>query len=156
MSGRVSAFLPVAGDPSAVRDRFLGDAGAWLPAGRPHGPDRWLVALRYRGISRTVEVHIGGVWTVGATVWRSVSWHPVPDEGDVGPIDRLLPELVGELGVHTGGGGASLVLSGTYDPPGAVIGEIADAILLHRVAERTARSFLEDLAPLLAGATVDA
>lgn len=149
MSGRVSAFFPVAGDATVVRERFMGDPGRWLPDGHPFGPDRWTVSVRYRGLHRVVECRVGGGWHVGTTVWRSLSWVPLPDDGDVGAFDRLLPTLTGELGLHVKGRDASLVLTAVYDPPGARLGELVDAVLLNRVADRTAQCFLEDLAPAL-------
>ena len=150
MSGRVSVFLPVAGGGASARDRFTGDPGRWLPESRAHGPSRWHATVRYHGLTRVVEVRVGAVWSVGDTLWRSLSWVPVPDDRDVGAIDRLLPRLTAELGLHVKDDAASLVLSGAYDPPGAILGDLADAVLLHRVSERTARAFLEDVAPLLA------
>lgn len=150
MSRAVSVFVPVVGDPDGIRRRFSDDPGTWLPSARACGPARWHADVRYRGLHRPVEVRVGGLWHVGATTWRSLVWHPLPDDGDVGPLDRLLPTLTAELGLHAKGSDASLVLSGTYEPPGAALGELADAVLLHRVAERTVRSFLQDLAVTLA------
>lgn len=150
MTGKVSVFVPVAGDGAGARERFAGDPGRWLPEARACGPSRWHATVRYRGLHRVVEVHVGAVWSIGGTIWRAVSWVPVPDDGDVGAVDRLLPTLTAELGLHVKDETASLVLTGTYDPPGALLGDLADAVLLHRVSEGTARSFLEDVAPLLA------
>ncbi|MBW3621365.1 MAG: hypothetical protein KY461_14060 [Actinobacteria bacterium] len=156
MTGRVSAFLPVVGDHDVLRERFSGDPGAWLPAARACGPERWNVAVRYRGLTRPVEAHLGGLWRVGSTQWRSLTWRPVPGDGDVAALDRLLPTLAAELGLYTRNGDASLVVTGIYEPPGARLGELADVVLLHRVAERTAAAFLADIAPLLGQVPVTA
>jgi len=42
-----------------------------------------------------------------------------------------------------------LELTGTYDPPGGVLGEVADRVFGHRVAQATAHRFLEDVASRL-------
>lgn len=143
MTRPLTAFQPIRGDAETLRDRFLDDPQRWLPGqARPAGPRSWLVSLSFAGISRTVRCEIGPAWHATDTVWRAMRWVPEPERGDVAPLERLLPSLDAELGLTIHDGSASLALTGSYDVPGSPVGELADAMLLHRVARRTALDFL--------------
>lgn len=144
MTRPLTAFQPIRGNPTTLRERFLTDPQEWLP-GDPQvagGPQSWLISLGFAGISRTVRCTMGAAWNATDTVWRAMSWFPEPEPGDVAPLERLLPSLDAELGLTVHEGSASLALTGHYDVPGSPVGELADAMLLHRVARKTALDFL--------------
>lgn len=143
MSRSVRSFLPVGevvGNPVAT---FRGPAGAWLPGARHVGPDRWQLTVGGLGVDRPVELVVGDPWQLGNTWWRSLRWTPLREDGDAMAVERLLPELDAELGLtHAAGEGFTLVLDGSYDPPGGVVGEALDAVALGRVARRTIADLL--------------
>jgi len=59
----------------------------------------------------------------------------------------LFPMLDADFEVARFGSGQSmLAIRGSYDPPAGHIGDRADQLLCHRIAEATLRSFLEDIA----------
>lgn len=150
MPSSVRTFLPIVGDPSTLAAAFENDPTRWLPGARRDGPHRFTVTVRAGSLTRTVTASVGAPWRSGATRWRSVVWDPVADDGDPAAIDRLLPSLDGELGVHLEAEGRStLVLDARYRPPGGALGAAADAVGLRRVARRTAQRFLEDVAAQL-------
>jgi hypothetical protein len=58
---------------------------------------------------------------------------------------RLYPPLDGDLEfAPLGSMSSQITLMGRYDPPFGVVGRRADVMLLHRVAEASIRSFLDD------------
>jgi hypothetical protein len=152
----LSVFQPVAGDPAALGRLLSAEPGRWLPDARRTGHDRW-----------TFTVHAGG----SAGAWRDGSDRPggrsarcgSPSRGspaaagpEPGRTGRLLPAFDGELGLHTGGPSASLVLDARYQPPGGQLGAALDHVALHRVARGTAQRLLADVAAnLVAGLTAE-
>jgi hypothetical protein len=68
-----------------------------------------------------------------------LSWEPVGHE-------RLLPAFRGHLQAVPAGAGTQLHLAGTYRPPLGPVGAAGDALVGHRVAERTLASLLAGLA----------
>lgn len=149
----LQTFLPVVGDPRALEIAFASDPGRWLPAGRREHGTALTMVVRAGSLRRTVAVDLGLPRRAANTRWRAFRWTPVASSGQVrSPIDRLLPEFVGELGLHVPEpGSATLVLDGSYAPPGGKLGATADAAGLHRVAGTTVRRLLEDIAGLLSG-----
>jgi hypothetical protein len=141
----VRAFLPVPGEPSELREAFVGDPGRWLPSVRQVGPDRWVVLVTGWQIVRPVEVHLGTPWRTGKSCWRSLSWDPTAGSVGEGPAAKLLPALDGEIGLHELGGCATLLFEGRYRPPGGPVGAAADAVALHRVAQTTIERLLADI-----------
>ncbi len=155
MASSVRTFLPLAGSPAALLDAFDGDASRWLPVARRDGPASYTLSLRAGSLRRRVTAAVGDPWQMGATHWRSLSWDPVADDGEPAAIDRLLPSLDGELGLHVEPGGrTTLVLDARYQPPGGIIGAAADAVALRRVARATVERFLEDVAAQLGAEAV--
>jgi hypothetical protein len=147
VSTNVRAFLPLAGDVPALTAAFEADASRWLPDARRDGGDRWLLTVRAGALSRTVRALVGAPWRAGTTSWRAISWDPVGHDGEAGSLERFLPSLDGELGLHVdAAGGATLILDGRYQPPGGPLGAAADAVALHRVARHTVERFLEQVA----------
>lgn len=149
MTRSVRSFLPVPGDPTQLRRAFADDPTRWLPDARPKGPDAWTVTLRAGSWSRRVELHLGSPWRVGGSQWRTIRWWPVAEDGEPSPVDRLLPALDGELGLHVLDDLATLVLDGHYQPPGGPVGSALDGVALQRVARTTVERLLADLAARL-------
>lgn len=147
MGRQLTVFLPVPGDTRLLGAALLRRPEEWLPDGAvPRGPGVWDVPLRGAGMTRTVACTVGDPWQTGEGSWRTLRWEPVPEEGDVVPVERLLPVFNGELGLATSHGGpASLVLAGTYEVPASVVGQFVDAVLLARVARQTATVLLAEI-----------
>lgn len=151
MSRSLRSFLPVSGDPEAVAAAFSGDPIRWLPNARRDGPDRWMLPLRAGSFTRTVSTRLGHPWRAGATRWRTLSWDPTAETPESASLERLLPSLDGELGLHLESGGrVTLVLDARYRPPGGRLGVAADAVALRRIALTSVERFLEDVAARLA------
>lgn len=151
----VHTFLPVSGDPDALAEAFAGDPGRWLPDVRHAAPDAWRVRVRAGAFSREVAVRVGDPWGGAATRWRSLTWEPVPETGTPGLIDRLLPSLEAELGLHRhGASSVTLMLDGRYQPPGGVVGDAVDAVAMGRVADATVARFVADVAARLTAAAL--
>lgn len=145
----VQCFLPVAGDPAALRHAFVDLPGRWLPDARQIGPDRWLMTVHAGQLARTVTARIGTPWRAEETHWRSLSWDPVAEDSGSGTFERLLPTLDGELGLNLDAGRATLLLDARYDPPGGAVGTVLDSVALHRVARGTLDRLLADIAARL-------
>jgi len=148
----VRTFLPVVGDPVALATAFDGDPARWLPGARRDGPENFVLALRAGSLTRTVRATVGAPWRAGQTRWRTLSWDPISEAGEPAPVDRLLPSLDGELGLHAQSGGrTTLLLDARYRPPGGALGGAVDAVGLHRLALTTVERFLEEITARLAG-----
>lgn len=143
-------FLPLAAPPDGLVAGFRTDPARWLPDARRDG-DAWTIVLRAGALSRVVRVAVGAPWQAGDTTWRTLSWDPVPVRSEPVPMERLLPTLDGELGLHRDPGGrTTLVLDARYRPPGGALGAAVDAMALHRVARDTVERFLGEVGPRLA------
>ncbi len=69
-----------------------------------------------------------------------LEWHANTDQS-------LFPSMRATLSVYPlSSSETQLELVGTYDPPGGVVGAVADRIVGHRIAEATAHRFLDDVA----------
>jgi hypothetical protein len=153
MARPLTVFLPVTTRLADATELLLGDPATWLPAGtRATGqPDSYRFVLEGLGVERPVVCTVGTAWRSAEGCWRRLSWQPAPSDSDVLPVDRLLPSFDGELGIHgSDAGGASLVLSGTYEVPGGGVGVFFDQVALSRVARRSAERLLHDVAVHLA------
>lgn len=151
MPRSVRVFLPVTGEPEGLATAFDDDPIRWLPAPRSDGPRRYILTLRAASLHREVRASLGSPWRAGDTHWRALSWDPIGDDGESGLMDRFLPSLDGELGLHLSGSTyATLVLDARYRPPGGAFGDALDASMLRRVSRTTVQRFLESIAPRLA------
>ena len=146
MTRSVRAFLPVAGDPTALRRAFVGDPSRWLPDARRVGPDRWTLTVRAGQLSRVVEAHLGDPWRAGGSQWRSLAWDPGTQDD---AIERFLPSLEGELGLHVLEGVVTLMLDAEYRAPGGAVGAALDSLGLQRLARMTVERLLADVAARL-------
>lgn len=146
MTRSVRAFLPVAGDPTALRLAFVGDPTRWLPDARRVGPDGWTMTVRAGQLSRTVECHLGDPWRAGGSQWRALAWRPSVDDD---ALERFLPSLDGELGLHVLDGVVTIMLDARYEAPGGPVGSALDSLGLQRVARVTVERLLADIAARL-------
>lgn len=149
----------VAVDPPAVEAlaAFRQDPGRWLPTPlRGHGPGHWQIYLwaGQLGVLMDCAVgraghgrgDVGAPGTAGTGVVRHLEWQPLGGASDT-RLSRVVPTFCGELSaVDRGHGVAEMVLAGTYEPPGGRPGSLIDQLLLHRLARRTARRFLQAVA----------
>ncbi len=79
----------------------------------------------------------------GEATTLSLEWHASTDRS-------LFPSMHATLAVYPlSSGETQLELTGTYDPPGGVVGAVADRIVGHRIAEAAAHRFLDDVASRL-------
>jgi hypothetical protein len=146
MTRSVRAFLPVAGDPTALRRAFVGDPSRWLPDARRVGPDNWTMTVRAGQLSRVVEATLGDPWRAGGSQWRSLSWDPGTQDD---ALERFLPSLEGELGLHVLEGVVTLMLDAEYRAPGGAVGSALDSMGLQRLARMTVERLLADIAARL-------
>lgn len=151
MSRALTAFEPLHGEPRGLEERFLAPAGDWLPApARPAGPDAWVITIGVSRLQRRVTVAVGDPWRVEHAIWRALIWTPMSEQDDLVPLEGRLPGFAGEIGLHVPEDGPpGLMLDGRYTPPGGLAGQVADRVLLHRVATRTARRLLTEIAARL-------
>ena len=149
----LTIFLPV--DAATVASVARDDPQRWLPAPAAAVPGGWVVTLHAGRAAHSVLCRVGPAVPASAGPWRPVSWEPSDGAGRVRAIDRFLPRFTGELGVLQAPG-PTLVLCGSYEPPGAVVGTVAAGAGLERVAQATARRFLADVAKRLAAAAAAA
>ena len=149
MARELRTFQPLEGSAGALSAAFAADPSEWLPDASSDAadPTGGLILVVYAGsLARRVRATVGQVWHVTRTSWRSVSWEPVSVTDEQTSVNRMLPALDGELGIHVDESGrATLVLDARYLPPGGFLGAAADAVALHRLARQTGQRFLEDV-----------
>ncbi len=134
-------------------ETLAGDPSAWLPPPAERSddaPDQWLVELHAEGAvpdavaAQTTRVTVDAARTGADWIVRPVRW-----QGD--RLERLFPVLSGEvvlaaLPEH----GWHLSLIGEYQAPLSVVGEAADRLYGHRIAEAAVRRFVLAIAERLA------
>ena len=114
----------VAGEAQARGDGLLGEVGV--------GP----LGVRLR---RQVRIRLGEPVRFSPMTSLPLTWEPVGLEG-------LLPRLDANLELGSlGGDRTQLAMSARYRPPLGAVGQAADRVLLHRVAEATVKDFLDRL-----------
>jgi hypothetical protein len=146
MARELRTFQPLEGPPAALASAFAAEPSSWLPAAVEDSTGGLVFAVHAGSLARKVRASIGQVWHVTRTSWRSVSWEPVNVTDEQTSINRMLPALDGELGIHIDESGrATLVLDARYLPPGGFLGAAVDAVALHRIARQTGQRFLEDV-----------
>lgn len=146
MARELRTFQPLEGSAGALTAAFATDPTGWLPDPAPEPTGAIVFAVHAGSLARRVRASIGHAWHVTRTSWRSVSWEPVTVTEEQTSINRMLPALDGELGLHVDESGrATLVLDARYLPPGGFLGAAVDAVALHRIARQTGQRFLEDV-----------
>ncbi len=146
MARELRTFQPLEGSAGALSAAFATDPTEWIPEATTDLTGALLFVVHAGSLARRVRASIGQPWHVTRTSWRSVSWEPVTVTDEQTSINRMLPALDGELGIHVDGSGrATLVLDARYLPPGGFLGAAVDAVALHRIARQTGQRFLEDV-----------
>ena len=150
MSRQLTVVQPLPpGDHAPV---LRGDPGAWLPTSRAAGPASWHVTLRVGGVERTVLCEVGDPWSTPESLRRRLVWTPLGAETDVLPFEKWLPNLDADLHLVGVPATPSLALVGDVDVPLGRFGEAVDALVLGRVGQRGAATFLREVAARLAAA----
>ena len=146
MARELRTFQPLEGPAGALAAAFTNDPGDWLPEPATECEGGWVFAVHAGSLARRVRATVGQTWHATRTSWRSVSWEPVTVAEDHTSVNRMLPPLDGELGIHIDESGrATLVFDARYLPPGGLLGAAVDAVALHRLARQTGQRFLEDV-----------
>jgi hypothetical protein len=155
MVRELRAFQPLDGSPDRLVATFAGDPATWLPDAELLPDGGWRMTVHGASWSREVRAVLGAPWTVTRTTWRSLTWEPMNVTGESTTVNRMLPPLDGELGVHVDESGrATLIVDARYLPPGGMLGAAADAVALNRLARGTGQRLLQDIgASLLRGAS---
>jgi hypothetical protein len=146
MARELRTFQPLEGPADALATAFSAEPAMWLPDTQQDASGALLLVVHAGSLARRVRATFGQPWHVPRTSWRSISWEPVTVTDEQTSINRLLPALDGELGIHIDESGrATLVLDARYLPPGGFVGAAVDAVALHRLARQTGQRFLEDV-----------
>jgi hypothetical protein len=146
MSRELRTFQPLEGSAGALTAVYATDPSAWLPEATPEASGALVLPVYAGSLARQVRARFGQAWHVTRTSWRSVSWEPVTVTDEQTSVNRMLPALDGELGIHIDEAGrATLVLDARYLPPGGLLGAAVDAVALHRLARQTGQRFLQDV-----------
>ena len=146
---RLTAFHPLARtDIDTLRARLADDPALWLPDPATPAPGGWVTRLHAGPVSHSALCVVGDPWTKDEQTWRPVAWQPADAHGRVRAHHGALPAFQGDIGLvaHPA---PTLVITGTYDPPGGAVGAAADRLVLERVANATARRWLVDAATRL-------
>lgn len=116
----------------------------WLPPParpHPHGTEVLMYAtgmLAAAGVAALVDIGELAIDPPGMAA-RPIAWRALSS-------DRMFPRLVGELELSaTSDRTCRLTLVGGYQPPVSVVGDAADRLLGHHVAEAVIRNFLEGI-----------
>ena len=144
----LTAFLPISAKLDASHD-FAGDPGLWLPEpAMLVEPGRWVIRLHAGVTSHTVVCEVGVAAEHADAVWRGFTWQASDLTGRSRVVDRAFPQFRGEIGLVTAPA-PTLVLTGTYDPPGGSFGYALDRVGLERIANMSGRRLLSDIAARL-------
>ena len=142
-------FADVAMPLSRIRGRFLAGSDWLTPLAGAAQRDGEAVIMRVGprwvpdSVAREVKVTLGLVHFRGPALVVPLSWEAVE-------FKSLFPMLDGEVEVSSlPEGDSRLTFSGSYTPPGGLLGAKLDRTVLHRVASSTVRSFLNQVAAAL-------
>lgn len=146
---RVNDRVHVDGQRWALVHAFVSDPGRWLPLPAvPMDGSGWLTTVHGGPALQAVQARIGQARDLPDAFIRRISWVPAAHDGAL--AGRVLPILEGQLRIeHRNPPGVDMVLGAHYPPPGGRAGDLIDAVAMHRIAERTVRRFLEEIAERL-------
>jgi hypothetical protein len=133
----IELSLPVA----VVEQALVGSPAGWLAAVAGTAQARGAGLLGAVGLGprlgRQVAIALGEPVRFPSMTSLPLTWEPVGLEGLLPRLDANLE--VGSLGADR----TQLAISARYRPPLGVLGQAADRVLLHRVAEATVKDFLD-------------
>jgi hypothetical protein len=93
-----------------------------------------------RGLRKSVLIEVGSPFRLASKTVLPIRWRAT------GP-SRLFPEMEADVGVlPLGADRSQLSFNGRYQPPLGPVGRGIDRAVLHRVAEATAKDFIDRLA----------
>lgn len=128
-----------------------GDPALWLPAPTTPRDDGFVVTMRAAGLLPAPDVD-AIVSVQDPTIDREtlfvrpISWRAAT-------ADRLFPTLTADLEIEAvNSASIRFALVGSYRPPVSVVGEAADRLVGHHIAEAVVRTFLEGVAERMAAA----
>jgi hypothetical protein len=139
-----------------VRDVFVGAPEVWLPQPASQWNGGYVVDLDASGVlppalarrSAVVETSPVSVTSDGDVLLRSLRWHASERED-------WFPILDGDLELsRLTDASCQLTLSGSYRPPLAVVGQLGDRLLGHRIAEAVVCTFVVATASRMADSVV--
>lgn len=121
-----------------------------------------VAALRAKSVASELHVNFAGI-EVGTDIAiavksvedqpKSVSSPPMTKiqlEWESANLPRLFPFMKAELSVYPlTATETQLDLSGNYEPPFGVVGNVIDSVLGHRIAEASVHQFIRDIAVYL-------
>jgi hypothetical protein len=150
----VHDFAYVDAPVGTVRARLLESEGTWLgPLAAAAAGDGEALRIRIGpagpipGLSRTTLVELGEVREREGIVAIPMLWR-------ASSAASAVPVLTADVEVAPlGPDRTQLTLMGRYEPPFGRLGERLDALLFHRIAEASVRSFLRRIADALAPAS---
>lgn len=121
-----------------------------------------VAALRAKSVASELHVNFAGI-EVGTDISiavKSVEDQPkslsnppmtrIQLEWEAAKLPRLFPFMKAELAVYPlTATETQLDLSGNYEPPFGVVGNVIDSVLGHRIAEASVHQFIKDIAVYL-------
>jgi hypothetical protein len=134
-----------------VERELLSDPGAWVPGlarDAEHQGEHLLAEVGFavdadRRLDKQVEIVFGEPYRIAGKSVLPMQWRATGAES-------LFPSLEADLEVAAlGANRTQLSMSARYRPPGGVVGRALDRALLHRVAEATAKDFLDRVGDVL-------
>lgn len=136
----------VANENQGVAEALRRSPDRWLPEPMaPYGANHWRIYLWARDVGVLVDCGVGPPVTSGATTTRALTWEPRRSRND--PLwTRAMPRFTGRIAADGDQETGALRLVGWYEPPGGLLGAVADRVIMRHVAEHTARRFVADVA----------
>lgn len=132
--------------------RLLDDLIGWADAAYRHGEElraRVGVGGKRPLIAKTVTLHVGRPVRSPNQTTIPLAWQAT---GAPGLFPRMHADLtVSRLGPEM----AQLGFSGSYEAPGGPVGQAIDEALLHRIAEASVKSFIDQIADAVSTNSTD-
>ena len=122
-----------------------GDPARWLPEPTTPRDGGFVVTMRAAGLLPAPEVD--AIVTVEPVTIDRETLFVRPIAWRAASANRLFPTLTADLEIEAVNGTAiRFALVGSYRPPVSVVGEAADRLVGHHIAEAVVRTFLEGVA----------
>lgn len=143
----ISAHQNLVGEFSKLRAALSEGPGNWMPGPFEDGTERiteLCADTPFGRLSRYARVKIGPSELQDGEVIVPLSWQSLEDED-------LFPTFLGELRLlRVAYGRSQLTVQGYYAPPGGIVGQAADAVVMNAIAKATVEDFVQRVAAILA------